>query len=130
METWSQEQNQPTPFNGDRSFYDQSEGGSADRVLPILVRRVARNKIQVRTTLHRITEANANARMHTICTIHLEDACERPREDQEALQRELAETRAKVIELRVRQRVYERHLLDVERRLAELSVHPRDKRHQ
>ena len=41
LETWSQGQDQPMPFNGDRSFYDLSNGGSADRILPILVRRVA-----------------------------------------------------------------------------------------
>ena len=42
LETWSQGQDQPMPFDGDRSFYDLSEGGSADRVLPILARRVVR----------------------------------------------------------------------------------------
>ena len=41
LETWSQGQDQPMPFNGDRSFYDLSNGGSADRILPILVRGVA-----------------------------------------------------------------------------------------
>ena len=45
LETWSQGQDQPMPFDGDRSFYDLSNGGSADRVLPILDRRVDRNEI-------------------------------------------------------------------------------------
>ena len=41
LETWSQEQDQPMPVIGDRNFYDLSNGGSAGRILPIMVRRVA-----------------------------------------------------------------------------------------
>ena len=130
LETWSQGQDQPMPFNGDRSFYDLRNGGSADRTLPILVRRVAQNEIQGRTALHQITEVVANARMHTLRTIRLEDARESSERDHEALLQTLTESRAEVIELRVRQRVYKRHLLNVERQLAELRVHQRDDRHQ
>ena len=54
LETWSEEQDQPMPFNGDRSFYNVNEGSSADRVLPILIRRVARNEIQGRKALQHI----------------------------------------------------------------------------
>nr|KAJ0226738.1 hypothetical protein LSAT_V11C100034260 [Lactuca sativa] len=130
LETWSEEQDQPMSFNGDRSFYNISEGGSADRVLPFLVRRVARNEIQGRIALQRIAEVDANAGMHTIRTNRLEIARERSERDHKALLQALAETRAEVIELRVRQRVYERHMLDMERQLAELRVHQRDDRHQ
>ena len=55
---------------------------------------------------------------------------EKSEEDYETLLQALAESRAEVMELRVRQRVYERHLLDVERQLAELRVHQRDDRRQ
>ena len=72
LETWSEEQDQPMPFNGDRSFYNVNEGSSADRVLPILIRRVARNEIQGRTALQRIEEVNTNARMHTTRTNRLD----------------------------------------------------------
>ena len=68
--------------------------------------------------------------MHTIYTNRLENTRERSERDHETLLQALAETRAEVIELRVCQRVYERHLLDVERQLAELRVHQRDDRHQ
>ena len=111
-----------------QSFYDTSEGGSADRVWPILVGRVTRNEIQGMTALQRITEVDANARMHSICTSHLEHAQERPAMEHEALLQALAETQAEVIELRVRQRVYERHLLEMERQLADLRVRPRNVR--
>ena len=117
-------------FDGDRSFYDLSNEGLADIVLPILVRREARNEIHGRTTLHQISEEVAYARMHTLHTIHLEDAHERSERNHETLLQALAESQAEVIELRVRQRVYERHLLDVERQLDELSVHLRDNRRQ
>ena len=68
--------------------------------------------------------------MHTIRTNRLEHTHERSERDHETLLQALAETRAEVIELRVRQRVYERHLLDMERQLAELRVHQRDDHHQ
>ena len=91
---------------------------------------MARNEIQGRTALHQITEVVADARMHALHTIRLEDARERSERNHKTLLQALAESRAEVIELRVRQRVYERHLLDVERQLAELRVYQRDARHQ
>ena len=130
MEIWSQGQEQSMLFDGDRSFYDLSNEGLAGIVLPILVRREARNEIQGRTALPQITEVVANTRMHTLRTIRLEDARERSERNHETLIQALAESRAEVIGLRVRQRVYERHLLDVERQLAELRVHQRDDRRQ
>ena len=81
--TWSQGQDQPITYDGDQSFYDLSNGGSADRILPIVVHRVARNEIQGRTALHQITEVVTNARMHTLRSIRLEDARERYERDHE-----------------------------------------------
>ena len=95
LEAWSEDQDQPMPFNGDRSFYNVNEGSSADKVLRIAL----------------ITS-------------------ERSERNHETLLQALAETRAEVIELQVRQRVYERYLLDMERQLAELRVHHRGDRHQ
>ncbi|KAL7593408.1 hypothetical protein Lser_V15G33885 [Lactuca serriola] len=98
LETRSQEQGQPMPYNGDRSFYNLSVGGSADRVLPILARRVARNEIQGRTTINQIMEIDANAGVNTVRIRRLEDARDRAMRDNEALLQELAVTRAEVIE--------------------------------
>ena len=92
IETWSEEQNQPMPFNEDRSFYNTREGGSADRVLPILVRRVSRNEIQGRTALQRIVEVDTNGGLHSLRTSRLEHARERSAADHEALLWALAET--------------------------------------
>ena len=50
---------------------------------------------------------------------------ERSERNHETLLQALAETQAEVIELKVRQRVYERYLLDMEHQLAELRVHHR-----
>ena len=116
------------PFIGNRNFYDLSNEGLADIVLPILVRREAINEIQGRTALHQISEEVAYARMHTLHTLLLEDAHERSERNHETLLQALAESRAEVIELRVRQMVCERHLLDMERQLVELRVHQRDDR--
>ena len=66
---------------------------------------------------------NTNTRMHTIRTNRLEDTRERSERDHETLLQALAETRADVIELRVRQRVYERYLLGMEHQIAKLRVH-------
>ena len=68
--------------------------------------------------------------MHTIRTNRLEHTCEKSKRDHETRLQALAETRSEVIELRVRQRVYKRHMLDMERQLAELRVHQRDDRRQ
>ena len=86
-------------LNSDRSFYDLSNEGLADIVLPILVRREARNEIQGRTSLHQITEVFADAIMHALYTIHVEDARERYERNHETLLQALAESRAEVIEL-------------------------------
>ena len=96
LETWSQGQDQPMPFIGNRNFYDVSNKGLADIVLPILVRREARNEIQGKTTLHQITEVVAYARMHTPHTLLLEDAHERSERNHEILLQTLAESRAEV----------------------------------
>ena len=95
LETWSQEQGQTIPYNGDRSFYNVSEGGSADRVLPIMVHRVARNEIQGRTTLNRISEVDANSGVNTVRIRRLEDAHERAVRDDESLLQARVETRLK-----------------------------------
>ncbi|KAL7616187.1 hypothetical protein Lser_V15G03688 [Lactuca serriola] len=97
-------------------------------IMPILIRRVARNEIQGRTALQRIAEVDTNGGMHMLRTSRLKHARERSERDHETLLQALAESRAEVMELRVRQRVYKRHLLDVERQLVELRVHQRDDR--
>ena len=89
---------------------------------------MAQNEIQGRTVLHQIIEVVADARMHTLRTISLEDARVRAERNHETLMQALAGSRAEVIELRVRHRVCTRHLLDVERQLAELRVHQKDDR--
>ena len=69
-------------------------------------------------------EADSDANTNRIR--NLEVAHGRTMRDNEALQQELATTRAEVIELRARQIVYESRLLDMERQLANLRIHPRN----
>ena len=55
--------------------------------------------------------------MHSIRTNRLDHTSDRSERNHETLLQALVETQAEVIELRVRQRVYERYLLDMERQL-------------
>ena len=123
LDRWSREQDQPLPFNGDRSFYNLSEGGSADRALPILVRRISRIGEQGRTTIHRTEENDANTGVNTVRIRQLGLAHGRIVNRNEALQRELTATQTEVIELRARQARHELRMLEMERQLAESKAH-------
>ena len=100
LNTWSHEQGQPIPYNGDKSFYNLTEGGSADRVLPIMVRRISRNMILGQSTINRVLEIDANSGVNIVRIRQLESAHERALVHNAALRRQLAETRAEVRELR------------------------------
>ncbi|CAH1427776.1 unnamed protein product [Lactuca virosa] len=119
LNRWSQEQGQPMPYNGDRSFYNLTEGGSADRVLPIMVRRISRNTEQGRATIDRVVEIDANSGVNTVRIRQLESAHERTQVRNAALQRELAETQAEVRELQAQQARSDRRMRDIERLLSE-----------
>ena len=114
------------PYNGDRSFYNISEGGPADRVLPIMIRRISRNVEQGQAAIGRVVEVDANSNLNTVRIRQLEEAMDRTKRTNEALQQQLAASRAEVIELRVHQRAHERHLQEVVRRVADLRVRPRN----
>ena len=77
LNTWSHEQGQPIPYNGDRSFYNLTKGGSADRVLPIMVRRISRNSIIAQATINQVLEVDANSGVNTVHIRQLESAHER-----------------------------------------------------
>ena len=123
MNRWSQEQGQPLPYNGDRSFYNLIEGGSADRVLPILVRRIACNDEQGRVALNRIMEVDADAGVNTIRILHLESSYERTQNQNATLQRDLTATQVEIRELRAQQAMTDRRMRDMERRLSESRTH-------
>ena len=121
--TWSHEQGQPIPYNGDRSFYNLTEGGSADRVLPIMVRRISRNTIMAQATINQVLEVDANSGVNTVHIRQLESAHERTLVHNAALQRELAETQAEVRELRAQQARSDRRVRDIERLLSVSRTH-------
>ena len=121
--TWSHEQGQPIPYNGDRSFYNLTEGSSADRVLPIMVRRMSRNSIIAQAAVNQVLEVDANSGVNTVHIRQLESAHERTLVRNANLQRELAETRAEVRELRAQQARSDRHIRDIERLLSGSRTH-------
>ena len=126
LNRWSDEQGQPLPYFGDRSFYNVSEGGSADRALPVIIRRIARNVEQGRAAIDRVMEIDANSGVNTVRIRRLEEDMERTRRTNETLQQQLAASRAEVMELRARQRAQEQHLQEVFRQVSDLRVRPRN----
>ena len=101
LNKWSHEQGQPLPYNGNHNFYNLDErGGPTDRALPILIRRVAHNVELGVATLQRTMELEADSDANINRIFNLEVAHGRTMRDNEALQQELATTRAEVIELR------------------------------
>ena len=85
LNCWSDEQGQHLPYNGEQIFYNVSEGGSADRVLPIMVRRIARNGEQGRAAIDRVIEIDPNSGDNTVRIIHLEETMERNRRVNETM---------------------------------------------
>ena len=118
LNRWSDEQGQPLPYFGDRTFYNVSDGGSADRALPVIIRRIARNVEQGRAAIDRVMEIDANSGVNTVRIRRLEEDMERTRRTNETLQQQLAASRAEVLELRSRQRAQERHLQEVFRQVS------------
>ena len=115
----SHEQGQPPPYNGDRSFYNLNEGGSPDRVLPILVRRVARNVEQGRTNFNQAMEIHANSGVNTVRLCHLNDEQELTRTHTDAQQIELNACQSEVRDLRQNQVALRRRVWETEQQLAE-----------
>ncbi|CAH1440060.1 unnamed protein product [Lactuca virosa] len=128
LNRWSDEQGQPLPYYRDRSFYDLSRGGSADRARPVMIRRIARNVEQGRAAIDRVMEIDANSGVNTVRIRHLEDAVEGTRRTNETLRQQLAASRTEILELRVRQRAHERHLQEVVPQLADMGIIPRNSR--
>jgi len=126
LNRWSDEQGQPLPYFGDRSFYNVSEGGSADRALPVIIRRIARNVEQGRAAIDRVMEIDANSGVNTVRIRRLEEDIERTRRTNKTQQQQLAASRAEVLELRARQRAQDRHLQEVFRQVSDLRDRPRN----
>ena len=92
--------------------------------MPIMVCRIARNVEQGQAAIRRVVEVDANSNLNTVRIRQLEEAMDRTRRTNEALQQQLAASRAEVRELRARQRAHERHLQEVMHQLADLRARP------
>ena len=95
-----------------------------------MVWRIARNVEQGHAAIGRVVEIDANSNLNIVRIRQLEEAMDRTRRTNEALQQQLAASRAEVRELRARQRAHERHLQELVRQLADLRVRPMDTRRQ
>nr|KAJ0188603.1 hypothetical protein LSAT_V11C900505350 [Lactuca sativa] len=94
LNTWSHEQGQPIPYNGDRRFYNLTEG-----------------------------EIDTDMGVNIVRIRQLESAHERALVHNATLWRELAETRAEVRELRTQQARADRRMRDIERLLSGSRTH-------
>lgn len=91
---------------------------------------MARNVELGMTTIEQTIELDVDTNAKTDRILNLEFAQGRVMRDNEDLQKELAATHVEVIKLRACQSVYKIELLEVERFLADLRVHPRGARHR
>ena len=64
-----------------------------------MVRRIARNVEQGQAAIGRVVEVDANSNLNIVRICQLEEAMDRTRRTNEALQQQLAASRAKVREL-------------------------------
>ena len=91
-----------------------SEGGSANKILPILVCRVSRNVEQGRAAIDQVMEVRANSGVNTVRLRHLNKDQELTSTHTDALHRELTASRSEVRELRKSQVALERRVWETE----------------
>ena len=99
LERWSNKKGQNHPYQGDRSFFNLDTGGSADRSLPVLVRRVARNNEQRRATIDRVMQVDATTGVNTFRIRNLKGSHNATRDRTNFMMREPAASHAEVREL-------------------------------
>ena len=80
LDRWSHEQSQDHPYNGDQSFCNLEERGSADRALPVLVHRAAHNDEQGRSAIDGVVQVSTTTRFNTVHLHHLIRNHETPRD--------------------------------------------------
>ena len=86
LNRWSDEQGQPLPYFGDRTFHNVSDGGSTDRALPVIIRRIARIVEQGGAAVDRVIEIDADSGVNTVSIRRLEEDMERTRRTNKTLQ--------------------------------------------
>ena len=91
-----------------RGFYNVSEGGTADRALPVIVNRIARQFDQSRMSINRILEVNAAAQANTADILRLDEMQDDTQHHTEALQRQLNAAESEIRGLREHQAAQER----------------------
>ena len=105
---WSRQDGQRPPYGMQQGFYNVSEGGAADRALPVIVNRIARQFDQSRMSINRILEVNAAAQANAADILRLDEMQDDTQHHTEALQRQLNAAESEIRGLREHQDAQER----------------------
>ena len=111
-----------TSYKGDRSLYNLKEGGSEDRVLPIMVHRTTRNTEQGRENFDQVMEIRANFGVNTVRLRRLIDDQDFERSCNDALHVELNACQSEVKDLNQNQVAPQRRVWEAEQQLAKSTV--------
>ena len=99
-----------------------NEGGSTDKFVPILVRRVARNVEQGIANFDQGMEICENSGVNTVRFCHLTNVQDFERSRTDALQVELNACRSQTRDLRQNQVALQRRMWEIEKQLDESKV--------
>ena len=94
----------------ERGFYNLSRGGLADRALPFIVHRIARQPDLAWILINQILEVNAIVLANTADILHLDELQDDTQNHTEALERQVNDAQAKIRVLREYQATQERCL--------------------
>lgn len=69
----------------ERGFYNHDRGGSVDKALPVMVRRITRQGEQARASANQIMEVGATTEVTAVSVHHLDEDHDRTQDHTEAL---------------------------------------------
>ena len=122
LKQWSREQGQRPPYGMARSFYNLRNGGSADRALPVMVRRIANQGEQARANANQLLDIGATAAVTSVRLRRLDEEHDQTMEHTFSLQKDITATRAEVREFREQQAAMERRIIEVECQVAQAKT--------
>lgn len=91
-----------------REYYNLTDGGTADKALPIIIRRINRQTNQARISINRILKVNATAQVNTADILRLDEMQEDTDQHTIALQRQVDAAQEEIRQLREYQAAQEK----------------------
>lgn len=106
---WSQQEGLRPPYGMARGYYELYRGDSANKALPVIVKRIARQTDQAQISINRIIEVNAIAQTNTADILHLDELQDDTQNHTKALQRQMNDAQAEIKALREYHATQERY---------------------